>query len=101
MLDISNLILSISIPVLLSIFGTIISYQNYKLKKKQDNSVDVEKEKEKEARLVHMEADIAYIRQVVDGTQGKINALENKINEVENRSIRTEEDVKSLLKDRH
>ena len=96
-MDLSNLILSISIPVLLSIFGTIISYQNYKLSKKQNNDVDIEKEKEKEARLVHMEADIAYIRQVVDGTQGKIIALENKINEVENRSIRTEEEVQMLM----
>ena len=95
-MDLSNLILSISIPVLLTVFGLIISFQNYRLTKKQNNEADVDKEREKEARLVRMEADIIYIRQVVDGTQDKINSLENKINEVENRSIRTEQEVQNL-----
>ena len=95
-MDISSLVLSISIPVLISIFGAVLSYQNYKLNKKKDAGADLEQEREKEARLVRMEADVAYIRQVVDGTQTKLDTMHEKMNEVENRTIRLEQDVENL-----
>ena len=95
-MDLNSIILSVSIPLLISIFGIVISYQNYKLNKKKDSGADVEQEREKEARLVRMEADVAYIRQVVDGTQTKLDTMHDKMNEVENRTIRLEQDVENL-----
>ena len=95
-MDVSSLVLSISIPVLISVFGAILAWQNYKLNKKKDSNTDLEKEREREARLVRMEADVAYIRQVVDGTQGKVDHITEKVNEVENRTIRLEQDVENL-----
>ena len=88
----------ISIPFLISLLGFLLSVQEFKLKKKKDTATDVEKEKESEARLVRMEADIVYIRQVVDGTQNKLECLETKINEVENRTLINEEEIKNLKK---
>ena len=88
----------ISIPFLISLLGFLLSVQEFKLKKKKDTAADVEKEKESEARLVRMEADIVYIRQVVDGTQNKLECLETKINEVENRTLINEEEIKNLKK---
>ena len=88
----------ISIPFLISLFGFLLSVQEFKLKKKKDTATDVEKEKESEARLVRMEADIVYIRQVVDGTQNKLEYLETKLNEVENRTLLNEQEIKDLKK---
>ena len=88
----------ISIPFLISLLGFLLSVQDYKLKKKKDTTADVEKEKESEARLVRMEADIVYIRQVVDGTQNKLEYLETKLNEVENRTLLNEQEIKDLKK---
>ena len=88
----------ISIPFLISLLGFLLSVQDFKLKKKKDTAVDVEKEKESEARLVRMEADIVYIRQVVDGTQNKLEYLETKLNEVENRTLLNEQEIKDLKK---
>ena len=86
----------ISIPFLITLLGFLLSVQNYKLNKKKDTVADVEKEKESEARLVRMEADIVYIRQVVDGTQNKLEHLETKLNEVENRTLVNEQEIKNL-----
>ena len=88
----------ISIPFLISLLGFLLSVQDFKLKKKKDTAADVEKEKESEARLVRMEADIVYIRQVVDGTQDKLEYLETKLNEVENRTLLNEQEIKDLKK---
>lgn len=88
----------ISIPFLISLLGFLLSVQEFKLKKKKDTTTDIEKEKESEARLVRMEADIVYIRQVVDGTQNKLEYLEQKLNEVENRTLLNEEEIKNLKK---
>ena len=88
----------ISIPFLISLLGFLLSVQEFKLKKKKDTAADVEKEKESEARLVRMEADIVYIRQVVDGTQNKLEYLEAKLNEVENRTLLNEQEIKDLKK---
>ena len=88
----------ISIPFLISLLGFLLSVQEFKLKKKKDTTADVEKEKESEARLVRMEADIVYIRQVVDGTQNKLEYLETKLNEVENRTLLNEQEIKDLKK---
>ena len=88
----------VSIPFLISLLGFLLSVQEFKLKKKKDTSADVEKEKESEARLVRMEADIVYIRQVVDGTQNKLEYLEQKLNEVENRTLLNEQEIKDLKK---
>lgn len=88
----------ISIPFLISLLGFLLSVQEFKLKKKKDTAADVEKEKESEARLVRMEADIVYIRQVVDGTQNKLEYLEQKLNEVENRTLLNEQEIRDLKK---
>ena len=88
----------ISIPFLISLLGFLLSVQDFKLKKKKDTAADVEKEKESEARLVRMEADIVYIRQVVDGTQNKLEYLETKLNEVENRTLLNEQEIRDLKK---
>lgn len=88
----------ISIPFLISLLGFLLSVQEFKLKKKKDTTADVEKEKESEARLVRMEADIVYIRQVVDGTQNKLEYLEQKLNEVENRTLLNEQEIRDLKK---
>ena len=88
----------ISIPFLISLLGFLLSVQDFKLKKKKATPADVEKEKESEARLVRMEADIVYIRQVVDGTQNKLEYLETKLNEVENRTLLNEQEIKDLKK---
>ena len=96
LMDITAIV--ISIPFLISLLGFLLSVQDFKLKKKKDTAVDVEKEKESEARLVRMEADIVYIRQVVDGTQNKLEYLETKLNEVENRTLLNEQEIKDLKK---
>ena len=88
----------ISIPFLISLLGFLLSVQDFKLKKKKDTAADIDKEKESEARLVRMEADIVYIRQVVDGTQNKLEYLETKLNEVENRTLLNEQEIKDLKK---
>lgn len=86
----------VSIPFLITLLGFILSIQNFRLNKKKDSIADVEKEKESEARLVRMEADIVYIRQVVDGTQSKLEHLENRVNEIENQTLINEQEIKNL-----
>lgn len=86
----------VSIPFLITLLGFILSIQNFKLNKKKDSIADMEKEKESEARLVRMEADIVYIRQVVDGTQSKLERLENRVNEIENHTLINEQEIKNL-----
>ena len=86
----------VSIPFLITLLGFVLSIQNFKLNKKKDSVADVEREKESEARLVRMEADIVYIRQVVDGTRSKLEHLENRVNEIENHTLINEEEIKNL-----
>lgn len=73
----------ISIPFLITLFGFVLSVQNYKLNKKKADEGDVSKETEKEARMVNIEADVKYIRMAVDRTEGRIEKLENRIDKVE------------------
>lgn len=82
-MDLGSLIISISVPLLLSIFGTIISFQNYKLNKKKSDNADTEKAKENEARMVRIETDVSYIRQSVDRTENRIGKLEERLDKVE------------------
>lgn len=82
-MDLGSLIISISVPLLLSIFGTIISFQNYKLNKKKSDDTDTEKAKENEARMVRIETDVSYIRQSVDRTENRIGKLEERLDKVE------------------
>lgn len=84
-MDLSTIIVSVSIPLLLSIFGAIMTWQNYKINKKKDVGADVEKERESEARMVRIEADVSYIRLAVDRTEVRLN--------------KTEEDVELLKQD--
>lgn len=86
----------ISIPFLITLLGFFISFEEYKMKRKKDSEVDIEKGKQNEARLVRMEADIVYIRQVVDGTQSKMECLETKLNDLEDRTLVNEQDIKNL-----
>lgn len=82
-MDLGSLIISISVPLLLSIFGSIISFQNYKLNKKKSDNADTEKAKENEARMVRIETDVSYIRQSVDRTENRIGKLEERLDKVE------------------
>ena len=72
-MDLSSILITISIPLLLSIFGAIMTWQNYKINKKKDAGADLEKEKENEARMVRIEADVSYIRLAVDKTEERLN----------------------------
>lgn len=72
-MDLSTIIISVSIPLLLSIFGAVMTWQNYKINKKKDTGADIEKEKENEARMVRIEADVSYIRLAVDKTEERLN----------------------------
>ena len=69
--------LAISIPLLLSVIGTIIAIQNYKLNKKkadkQETAEEVQKKREEEEhrkevelKLIAIEKDVQYIRLAVD-----------------------------------
>lgn len=78
-MDLQSIIISVSIPLLLSIFGAIISWQNYKINKKKDASADIEKEKENEARMVRIEADVSYIRLAVDRTEARLSKTEDDV----------------------
>lgn len=78
-MDLSTIIISVSIPLLLSIFGAIMTWQNYKINKKKDMGTDIEKEKENEARMVRIEADVSYIRLAVDKTEARLSKNEKDI----------------------
>lgn len=84
-MDLQSIIISVSIPLLLSIFGAVMTWQNYKINKKKDAGADMEKERENEARMVRIEADVSYIRLAVDRTEARLN--------------KTEEDVELLKQD--
>jgi len=78
-MDLQSIIISISIPLLISIFGAVISWQNYKINKKKDVGADIEKEKENEARMVRIEADVSYIRLAVDRTETRLGQTEKDV----------------------
>lgn len=78
-MDLQSIIVSISIPLLISIFGAVISWQNYKINKKKDVGADIEKEKENEARMVRIEADVSYIRLAVDRTEARLGQTEKDV----------------------
>lgn len=82
-MDLQSIIISISIPLLISIFGAVISWQNYKINKKKDVGSDIEKERESEARLVNIEADVRYIRLAVDRTEKRLGRTEERLDKVE------------------
>ena len=86
--------LAISIPVLISIFGLIISIENYKLKKKDsdkgDTKEEVEKRKEEddhrkevELKLVGIEKDVQYIRLSIDKFEQRTDDHEKRITKLE------------------
>ena len=86
--------LAISVPVLISIFGLVIAWQNYKLNKKKsykaDTKLDVDKAKEdeerqkqNEIRLVAIEKDVQYIRLIVDKVDSKIDEHDKRITNLE------------------
>ena len=78
-MDLSTIIISVSIPLLLSIFGAVMTWQNYKINKKKDASTDIEKERESEARMVRIEADVSYIRLAVDRTEARLSKTEDDV----------------------
>lgn len=78
-MDLSSILITVSIPLLLSIFGAIMTWQNYKINKKKDASTDIEKEKENEARMVRIEADVSYIRLAVDRTEARLSKTEDDV----------------------
>lgn len=82
-MDLSSIIISVSIPLLLSIFGAVMTWQNYKINKKKDMGADIEKEKENEARMVRIEADVSYIRLAVDRTEARLTKTEERLDKVE------------------
>ena len=94
--------LAISIPTLLTIFGIVIAWQNYKLNKKkadkQETNENVDKvkeeeerEKSNEVRLIAIEKDVQYIRMSIDKFDGKIEDHEKRIIKLETKSGRTKE----------
>lgn len=82
-MDLQSIIISVSIPFLISIFGAVISWQNYKINKKKDVGADIEKERESEARMVNIEADVKYIRLAVDRTEDRLRKTEDRLEKVE------------------
>ena len=78
-MDLQSIIVSVSIPLLISIFGAVISWQNYKINKKKDVGADIEKEKENEARMVRIEADVSYIRLAIDRTEVRLSQTEKDV----------------------
>lgn len=80
-MDVSSLV--ITIPFLITVFGLILSIQNYKLNKKKNDSGDVDKEREKEARMVRIEADVSYIRQSVDRTEERLSKVEDRVDKLD------------------
>ena len=86
--------LAISIPLLLSVIGTIIAIQNYRLNKKkadkQETATDINKAKEEEEhrkevelKLVAIEKDVQYIRLAVDKFEEKHDDHEKRISKLE------------------
>ena len=82
-MDLQSIVLSVSIPFLISIFGAVIAWQNYKINKKKDVGADIEKERENEARMVRIEADVSYIRLAVDRTEARLGKTEERLDKVE------------------
>lgn len=88
--------LAISLPILISIFGVVVAWQNYKLKKKDsdkhETQEDVEKakkeaerEKENDLRLLAIEKDVQYIRLSIEKFDARISKNEQKQEEHEGR----------------
>ena len=86
--------LAITIPTLLAIFGAIIAWENFKLKKKESTQKDeqhnVEKIKEEdnhrrevELKLVAIEKDVQYIRLAVDKFEARGEDHEKRIQTLE------------------
>jgi len=82
-MDIGSIIISISVASLISIFTFIMNFISFRREGKKNTQEEIDKAKESEARLVRMEADVAYIRQVVDGTHSKLDHFEERISKVE------------------
>ena len=84
-MDISSL--SISLPICLTIVGTLIAVATYfgnkKKQAKQETQAEVKEETELEARLVAMEKDIQYIRVMVDKIDKKYDNHETRIQTLE------------------
>lgn len=88
--------LAISIPLLLSIIGAIIAYENYKLNKRKAEKADSadaankikadeEREKANELKLIAIEKDVQYIRMMVDKFDSKIDDHERRITMLESK----------------
>ena len=86
--------LAISIPTLLTIFGLIISFQNFKLNKKKADKAEAKedaqkvqdeekRQKDNELRLVSIEKDVQYIRMSIDKFDQKIEDHEKRITKLE------------------
>lgn len=82
-MDVGSIIISVSIASLISILTFVMNFLSFRREGKKSTQEEIDKAKESEARLVRMEADVAYIRQVVDGTHTKLEHFEERINKVE------------------
>ena len=82
-MDVSSIIISISIASLISILTFVMNFLSFRREGKKNTAEEINKAKESEARLVRMEADVSYIRQVVDGTHTKLEHFEERISKVE------------------
>lgn len=86
--------LAITLPTLITIFGAILAWQNYKLKKrsldKSETAEEVERKREEEehrkeveSRLVAIEKDVQYIRLSIDKFDKHIEDHEKRITKIE------------------
>lgn len=82
-MDIGSIIISVSVASLISILTFIMNFISFRRSGKKDDEARIEVEREREARLVRMEADLLYIRQVVDGTHNKLEHFETRISKNE------------------
>lgn len=86
--------LAISIPTLLAIFGSILAWLTYRLKKsestkqhsKEDESKlkeEAEREKQNDLRLLSIEKDVQYIRLTVDKVDKRLEDHETRLSKLE------------------
>lgn len=86
--------LAISLPLILTIFGTIISILTYRLKKKEHDEghskedeaklkEEAEREKQNDLRLLSIEKDVQYIRLTVDKVDKRLEEHETRISKLE------------------